>query len=80
MCDCGVNSLMANSRSEASLPLLYSITLVAGGAMCRRAHTKSQDASTRMLPRPLEKNSERPEKAVSIEVRLTPDEGDCREI
>ena len=80
MCDCGMNSLMANSRSETSLPLLYSITLVAGGAMCLRADTRSQEASTLMLPRPLEKNSERPEKAVSIEVTLTPDEGDCREI
>ena len=69
---------MANSRSEASLPLLYSITLVAGGAMCLRAHTRSQDASTLKLPRPLEKNSERPDKAASIDVRLTPDEGDCR--
>ena len=71
---------MTNSRPNILPPLLYWTTLVAGGAMCLRADTRSQEASTLMLSRPLEKNLERLEKAASTEVRLTQDEEDCRRV
>ena len=79
-----VEYLMPDSRPNIVPSFLYWTTLVTGGAMCLRADTRSQEASTRMLsrpkkllPPPLEKNLERLEKAASTEVRLTQDEGDC---
>ena len=69
---------MPDSRPNIVPSFLNWTTLVTGGAMCLRADTRSQEASTLMLSRPLEKNLERLEKAASTEVRLTQDEEDCR--